>query len=154
MTLYATLGPTAIAHGLNETEVTHIITSKELLQNRLKVPSSQPLSVAITALLTNQCTLDSASVTGYLPYASLELYKMLSSLTSNCVYQDILCDVPRLQYIVVVDCKPTSWVDMPRGIMVYNMDAVKELGSKADNCEYLCNVIKKVSNFVREMEVH
>lgn len=38
--------------------------------------------------------------------------------------------------------------------MVYNMDAVKELGSKADNCEYLCNVIKKVSNFVREMEVH
>ncbi|XP_028986817.1 long-chain-fatty-acid--CoA ligase 3b isoform X2 [Betta splendens] len=82
VTLYATLGPTAIAHGLNETEVTHIITSKDLLQNRLK---------------------------------------------------DILCDVPRLQYIVVVDCKPSSWVDMPRGIMVYNMDAVKELGSKADN---------------------
>uniref|UniRef100_A0A673AZG0 long-chain-fatty-acid--CoA ligase n=1 Tax=Sphaeramia orbicularis TaxID=375764 RepID=A0A673AZG0_9TELE len=38
VTLYATLGPTAIAHGLNETEVTHIITSKDLLQSRLKVP--------------------------------------------------------------------------------------------------------------------
>uniref|UniRef100_A0A669CFF9 long-chain-fatty-acid--CoA ligase n=1 Tax=Oreochromis niloticus TaxID=8128 RepID=A0A669CFF9_ORENI len=74
VTLYATLGPVAIAHGLNETEVTHIITSKDLLQSRLKA---------------------------------------------------ILCDVPRLQYIIVVDRKPTSWPDIPKGIMVYNMDTVK-----------------------------
>uniref|UniRef100_A0A7N6F649 long-chain-fatty-acid--CoA ligase n=1 Tax=Anabas testudineus TaxID=64144 RepID=A0A7N6F649_ANATE len=79
VTLYATLGPLAIAHGLNETEVTHIITSKDLLQNRLKVPALS------------------------------------------------------LRYVIVVDCKSTSWLDMPRGIMVYNMDTVKELGSKADN---------------------
>uniref|UniRef100_A0A8D0AUX3 long-chain-fatty-acid--CoA ligase n=1 Tax=Sander lucioperca TaxID=283035 RepID=A0A8D0AUX3_SANLU len=84
VTLYVTLGPTAIAHGLNETGITHIITSKDLLQSRLKA---------------------------------------------------ILCDVPRLQYIIVVDTKPTSWPDIPRGIMVYNMDAVKEMGSKPDNCE-------------------
>ncbi|XP_076837411.1 long-chain-fatty-acid--CoA ligase 3b [Brachyhypopomus gauderio] len=36
VTLYATLGGPAIAHGLNETKVTHIITSKDLLQTRLK----------------------------------------------------------------------------------------------------------------------
>nr|QFF91488.1 long-chain acyl-CoA synthetase isoform 2 [Potamotrygon motoro] len=36
VTLYATLGGQAIAHGLNETEVTHIITSKKLLQTKLK----------------------------------------------------------------------------------------------------------------------
>uniref|UniRef100_A0A3B3CTK6 long-chain-fatty-acid--CoA ligase n=1 Tax=Oryzias melastigma TaxID=30732 RepID=A0A3B3CTK6_ORYME len=82
VTLYATLGLKAIAHGLNETEVTHIITSKDLLQSRLKA---------------------------------------------------ILCDVPRLQYIIVVDPKPTSWPDIPRSIMVYNMDAVKEMGSKPEN---------------------
>uniref|UniRef100_A0A669EYU0 long-chain-fatty-acid--CoA ligase n=1 Tax=Oreochromis niloticus TaxID=8128 RepID=A0A669EYU0_ORENI len=82
VTLYATLGPVAIAHGLNETEVTHIITSKDLLQSRLKA---------------------------------------------------ILCDVPRLQYIIVVDRKPTSWPDIPKGIMVYNMDTVKEMGSRPDN---------------------
>ncbi|XP_053279676.1 long-chain-fatty-acid--CoA ligase 3a [Pleuronectes platessa] len=35
-TLYSTLGGPAIAHGLNETEVTHIITSRELLETRLK----------------------------------------------------------------------------------------------------------------------
>ncbi|XP_048837646.1 long-chain-fatty-acid--CoA ligase 3a isoform X1 [Brienomyrus brachyistius] len=35
VTLYSTLGGPAIAHGLNETEVTHIITSRDLLQARL-----------------------------------------------------------------------------------------------------------------------
>lgn len=66
--------------------------------------------------------------------------------------QAILCDVPRLQYVIVVDSKPTSWPDIPRGITIYNMDAVKEMGSKSDNSEYLCTVIKEVSNL--EMEVH
>ncbi|KAM8953950.1 fatty acid CoA ligase Acsl3 isoform 2-T2 [Pelodytes ibericus] len=36
VTLYATLGGPAIAHGLVETEVTHIVTSKELLNSKLK----------------------------------------------------------------------------------------------------------------------
>ncbi|TRZ01288.1 hypothetical protein DNTS_030417 [Danionella cerebrum] len=36
VTLYSTLGGPAIAHGLNEAEVSHIITSKELLENKLK----------------------------------------------------------------------------------------------------------------------
>uniref|UniRef100_A0AAQ4RG90 long-chain-fatty-acid--CoA ligase n=1 Tax=Gasterosteus aculeatus aculeatus TaxID=481459 RepID=A0AAQ4RG90_GASAC len=82
VTLYSTLGPTAIAHGLNETEITHIITSKDLLQSRLKA---------------------------------------------------IVCDVPRLQYIILVDSKLTSCPSVPRGIMVYNMDAVKAMGSRPDN---------------------
>ncbi|KAM8850388.1 long-chain-fatty-acid--CoA ligase 3b [Spinachia spinachia] len=82
VTLYSTLGPMAIAHGLNETEITHIITSKDLLQSRLKA---------------------------------------------------IVCDVPRLQYIILVDTKLTSCPSVPRGIMVYNMDAVKAMGSKPDS---------------------
>lgn len=71
------------------------------------------------------------------PCAALELHEILTSIytITFSVSQDILCDLPRLRYIIVVDCKPTSWLDMPRGIMVFNMDAVKELGSKADNCE-------------------
>uniref|UniRef100_A0A4W5RM15 long-chain-fatty-acid--CoA ligase n=2 Tax=Hucho hucho TaxID=62062 RepID=A0A4W5RM15_9TELE len=36
VTLYSTLGGPAIIHGLNETEVSHIITSRELLETRLK----------------------------------------------------------------------------------------------------------------------
>ncbi|KAJ8388705.1 hypothetical protein AAFF_G00131140 [Aldrovandia affinis] len=56
VTLYSTLGGPAIAHGLNETEVTHIITSKDLLQTRLKdilleVPRLQHI-IVIDAKLT------------------------------------------------------------------------------------------------------
>lgn len=56
--------------------------------------------------------------------------------------QDILCDVPRLQYIIVVDSKRASWTDVPRGILIYNMDTVKEMGSKPDNSEW--TLIKKL----------
>ena len=37
VTFYSTLGEEAIAFGLNETEVTHLVTSSELLQTKLKV---------------------------------------------------------------------------------------------------------------------
>ncbi|KAF7692580.1 long-chain-fatty-acid--CoA ligase 3b [Silurus meridionalis] len=82
VTLYSTLGGAAIAHGLNETEVTHIITSKDLLQSRLK---------------------------------------------------EILLEVPRLQHIIIVDHKPTSWPGLPRGILVHNMSSVQELGAKPES---------------------
>ncbi|XP_062275076.1 long-chain-fatty-acid--CoA ligase 3a isoform X1 [Scomber scombrus] len=36
VTLYSTLGGPAIVHGLNEAQVTHIITSRELLETKLK----------------------------------------------------------------------------------------------------------------------
>lgn len=41
VTFYATLGEEAIEYGLNETGVTHLITSAELLETKLKV--SNPL---------------------------------------------------------------------------------------------------------------
>lgn len=37
VTFYATLGEDAIAYGLNETGVTHLVTSVELLETKLKV---------------------------------------------------------------------------------------------------------------------
>uniref|UniRef100_A0A8C7JJE8 long-chain-fatty-acid--CoA ligase n=1 Tax=Oncorhynchus kisutch TaxID=8019 RepID=A0A8C7JJE8_ONCKI len=85
VTLYSTLGGAAIAHGLNETEITHIITSKDLLHSRLKVSSARLVLITF------------------------------------------------YNHIIVVDSKPTSWPGFPRGIMVHNMDAVQELGSRPDN---------------------
>lgn len=41
VTLYSTLGGPAIAHGLKEAQVTHVITSRELLETRLKVGSAE-----------------------------------------------------------------------------------------------------------------
>ncbi|KAF5892047.1 long-chain-fatty-acid--CoA ligase 3-like, partial [Clarias magur] len=82
VTLYSTLGGAAIAHGLNETEVTHIITSKDLLQSRLK---------------------------------------------------EILLEVPRLQHIILVDHKSSTWPNLPRGIQVHSMSTVQELGAKPES---------------------
>ncbi len=42
-TLYATLGEDGIVHGINETEVTHIITTQDLLGKMLAVLSKTPL---------------------------------------------------------------------------------------------------------------
>ncbi|CAG06396.1 unnamed protein product, partial [Tetraodon nigroviridis] len=41
VTLYSTLGGPAIAHGLKEAQVTHVITSRELLESRLKAILSE-----------------------------------------------------------------------------------------------------------------
>uniref|UniRef100_A0AAY5EJT6 long-chain-fatty-acid--CoA ligase n=1 Tax=Electrophorus electricus TaxID=8005 RepID=A0AAY5EJT6_ELEEL len=83
VTVYATLGGPAIAHGLNETRVTHIITSKDLFQSRLMV------------------------------------------------------SVPRLQHIIVVDSKPSSWSGLPHGIQVHNMASVQELGAMKNTASTL-----------------
>lgn len=37
VTFYATLGEEAVAYGLNECGVTHLVTSAELLETKLKV---------------------------------------------------------------------------------------------------------------------
>lgn len=47
-TLYATLGEDGIVHGINETEVTHILTSQDLLSKLLKVLPKIPLIRHIT----------------------------------------------------------------------------------------------------------
>lgn len=49
VTFYATLGEDAIAYGLNETGVTHLVTSAELLETKLKV------SLSPTAIINAPC---------------------------------------------------------------------------------------------------
>lgn len=61
-----------------------------------------------------------------------ELLSLMLSITPS-LSQAMLMDVPRLKHIILVDQKRTSWPDLPRGIMVQNMAAVQELGSKPEN---------------------
>uniref|UniRef100_A0A8C1RSP4 long-chain-fatty-acid--CoA ligase n=1 Tax=Cyprinus carpio TaxID=7962 RepID=A0A8C1RSP4_CYPCA len=61
----------------------------------------------------------------------------LNHLLSLSLSQAILMDVPRLKHIIVVDKKPKSLPDLPRGIMVHNMAAVQELGAKPENSKLM-----------------
>lgn len=52
VTLYSTLGGPAIAHGLKEAQVTHVITSRELLETRLKVGSAEMCDLVVYRRVT------------------------------------------------------------------------------------------------------
>lgn len=70
VTLYATLGGPAIVHGLNETEVTNIITSKELLQTKLKVRTSFLITVPYFRIFSVMSSL--------LIFSSFMIFKILN----------------------------------------------------------------------------
>lgn len=86
VTLYATLGGPAIVHGLNETEVTTIITSKELMQTKLKVRELFLVSLCLLVLVEGPGRLHGA-VIYFLPYRADASFRVrftyLSSWTSS-----------------------------------------------------------------------
>lgn len=51
VTLYSTLGGPAIAHGLKEAQVTHVITSRELLETRLKVSQMETWDICVHSVV-------------------------------------------------------------------------------------------------------
>lgn len=59
VTIYATLGDDAIAHGINETEVTTVITSFELLPKFKKILDKTPLVNTLIYMEDQLKTLDS-----------------------------------------------------------------------------------------------
>lgn len=59
VTFYSTLGEEAIAYGLNETGVTHLVTSSELLETKLKVSNLLLHTVCLSVF-----TLGCKTVTG------------------------------------------------------------------------------------------
>lgn len=62
VTLYATLGEEAIAHGINETEVTLVITSHDLLPKFKKILELTP---RVKTLIYMEDKLAKTDVTGY-----------------------------------------------------------------------------------------
>jgi len=62
VTLYATLGDEAIVHGINETEVKHVITTHDLLPKFKKILSQTP---TVTTLVYMEDPLKKAETTGF-----------------------------------------------------------------------------------------
>ena len=62
VTLYANLGDEAIAHGINQTEVTHVITTHELLPKFRNVLAKTP---TVKYLIFIEDQINDTDITGY-----------------------------------------------------------------------------------------
>ncbi|CAG0912863.1 unnamed protein product [Notodromas monacha] len=72
VTLYATLGEDALAHGINETEVTHIITSYELLPKFKKI---LPITPKVKHVVVMEHQLHESKFDGFRPDVQFTAFK-------------------------------------------------------------------------------
>ena len=81
MTLYANLGDDAIAHGVNETEVTHVITTHELLPKFKNVLERTP-TVKHVIFLEDQVNTTDRS--GYKEDVSIHAFQEIIEMGRTC----------------------------------------------------------------------
>lgn len=68
----------------------------------------------------------------YIANFCLGLYNQLSTIF---VPQNVLSKIPCLKHIIYVDNKTINKSDYPKGLEIYNMQAVEELGAKPEHCK-------------------
>lgn len=110
VTLYATLGEEAVTYGLNESGATHLITSAELLETKLKVSMCY-------------CMMSCLCPCQIVPTVLLSLLH----------YQCVLSKIGNIKHIIYVGKKNLELSGYPEGIQIHNMEAVEELGTKPEN---------------------
>ncbi|XP_039611902.1 long-chain-fatty-acid--CoA ligase 3a [Polypterus senegalus] len=127
VTLYSTLGGPAIAHGLNETEVTHIITSRDLLQSRLKaillqVPRLQHI------IIVDEKTMSWTDYPKGIMIHSMTSVQRLGSKSENI-------SKPRMQPIpsdIAVIMYTSGSTGIPKGVMISHSNLIAGLTGMAE----------------------
>ncbi|XP_069474249.1 fatty acid CoA ligase Acsl3 isoform X2 [Ambystoma mexicanum] len=124
VTLYSTLGGPAIAHGLNETEVTHIITSKELLHSKLKgIISQVPLIQHI--ILVDAVRIQPSDFPDNISVHSMGAVQTLGA------HNDIKPTPPRPCDLAVIMYTSGS-TGIPKGVMISHSNLVAGIAGMAE----------------------
>ncbi|XP_042709518.1 fatty acid CoA ligase Acsl3 isoform X2 [Chrysemys picta bellii] len=132
VTLYATLGGPAIVHGLNESEVTTIITSKELMQTKLKEIVSQ------VPLLRHIITVDGKPTTwaefpkGIIVHtmASVQAMGAKADNVSKQQARPIPSDIAVIMYT-------SGSTGLPKGVMISHCNLIAGITGMAERIPHL-----------------
>ncbi|XP_053162717.1 fatty acid CoA ligase Acsl3 isoform X2 [Hemicordylus capensis] len=129
VTLYATLGGPAIVHGLNETEVATIITSKELMQTKLKSIASQ------LPLLRHIITVDGKPTTwaefpkGVIVHTMASVQAMGVKTENMPVAKQKLRPVPSDIAVIMYTSGSTG---VPKGVMISHCNLISGITGMAE----------------------
>lgn len=132
VTLYATLGGPAIVHGLNESEVTTIITSKELMQTKLKEIVSQ------VPLLRHIITVDGKPTTwsefpkGIIVHtmASVQAMGAKADNVSKQQARPVPSDIAVIMYT-------SGSTGLPKGVMISHCNLIAGITGMAERIPHL-----------------
>ncbi|TMS07380.1 Long-chain-fatty-acid--CoA ligase 3 [Larimichthys crocea] len=132
-TLYSTLGGPAIAHGLNETQVTHIITSRELLETRLKAILIEVPRLQHIIVVDNTPT----SWPGYprgISVHNMAAVQKLGARPENAArerQQPVPSDIAVIMYT-------SGSTGIPKGVMISHSNIIAGITGMAERIPNLC----------------
>uniref|UniRef100_A0AAY4EFG1 long-chain-fatty-acid--CoA ligase n=1 Tax=Denticeps clupeoides TaxID=299321 RepID=A0AAY4EFG1_9TELE len=132
VTLYSTLGGPAIAHGLNETEVTHIITSSELLEARLKL-------VLLDVPRLKHIIIVDSKVGSHYP-RGIRVHSMTTLQEMQARPENVSCrDRKRPQPSDIAVIMYTSGsTGVPKGVMITHSNLIATMTGMAERIPGLC----------------
>ncbi|KAM9853825.1 long-chain-fatty-acid--CoA ligase 3a [Aulostomus maculatus] len=133
VTLYSTLGGPAIAHGLNETQVTHIITSRELLETRLKGILIEVPRLQHVIVVDNSPT----SWPGF--PRGITIHNMAAVQKLGARSENAACERKRpLPSDIAVIMYTSGSTGIPKGVMISHSNIIAGITGMAERIPNLC----------------
>ncbi|XP_060768935.1 long-chain-fatty-acid--CoA ligase 4b [Neoarius graeffei] len=119
VTLYATLGEDAVAFGLNQCGATHLITSKELLETKLKAVLPDVVGLKHVIYVGS----GGVSVKNYPQFLSIHSLQEVVELGAKPENSSVQCDAPSPSDLAVVMYTSGS-TGRPKGVMMHHSNLI------------------------------